>query len=135
MISGFTVLALLYFDKLQLADANGNIDYEKILPAAIQEFAPAGLLGLLIVGLLSAFMGTFAGTLNAAQAYLVNDVYLKSIKPHANKSEISRMNYLSGIFVVLLSILLGLFAMSLKFGLFLNPWFDLLIVSIIIIYL
>lgn len=110
MISGFTVLALLYFDKLQLADANGNIDYEKILPAAIQEFAPAGLLGLLIVGLLSAFMGTFAGTLNAAQAYLVNDVYLKSIKPHANKSEISRMNYLSGIFVVLLSILLGLFA-------------------------
>jgi Na+/proline symporter len=110
MITGFTVLAILYFDKLKLADAEGMIDFEKILPAAIQELAPAGLLGLFLVGLLAAFMGTFAGTLNAAQAYLVNDVYLKSIKPNASRAEISKMNYFSGIFVVIISILMGLFA-------------------------
>jgi SSS family solute:Na+ symporter len=79
MIMGFTVLALLHFDQLNLQSATGGIDFEKILPAAILQFVPAGLMGLLLAGLLAAFMGTFAGTLNAAQAYIVNDIYLKYI--------------------------------------------------------
>lgn len=55
-------------------------------------------------------MGTFAGTLNAAQAYIVNDIYLKSIKPEASNKEITRMNYLVGVIVVLISIVLGIYA-------------------------
>jgi Na+/proline symporter len=51
------------------------------------------MLGLVLAGLLAAFMGTFAGTLNAAQAYLVNDIYLKYIKPKATNREISLTNY------------------------------------------
>lgn len=110
MIIGFTVLALLFYQDLNLQNATGGIDFERILPAAIHEFAPPGLLGLLLVGLMAAFMGTFAGTLNAAQAYLVNDIYLKSIKPAATNQEISRMNYLTGVVVVVISIVFGLFA-------------------------
>lgn len=109
MIMGFVVLALLYYDRLDLSTASG-IDFEKVLPSAIQNFAPAGLMGLLIAGLMAAFMGTFAGTLNAAQAYIVNDIYLKSIRPKATAIQISRMNYLVGIVVVFISILLGVFA-------------------------
>ena len=109
MIMGFAVLALLHYDQLDLRSATG-IDFEKILPAAIQQFVPTGLLGLLLAGLLAAFMGTFAGTLNAAQAYIVNDIYLKYVKPDASSRRIATMNYVSGLLVAGLGILMGLFA-------------------------
>lgn len=109
MIMGFAVLALLHYDQLDLRSATG-IDFEKILPAAIQQFVPAGLLGLLLAGLLAAFMGTFAGTLNAAQAYIVNDIYLKYVEPKASNKRIANMNYASGLLVAGLGILMGLFA-------------------------
>jgi Na+/proline symporter len=108
LIIGITVLALLYYDKLNLMDAKGNTDFEKILPAAMNEFLPVGILGLVLTGLLGAFMGTFSGTLNAAQAYIVNDIYLKYVNPQASTKKVMRMNYLSGIGVVTIGILLGL---------------------------
>lgn len=107
MIGGFAILGILFYHKLSL-ERNGIIDFENILPSAISSFVPTGLLGLLLAGLLAAFMSTFAGTLNAAQAYIVNDIYL-SKKPHANAAQIRRMSYLSGIAVVMISILLGFF--------------------------
>jgi len=61
----------------------GRLDFEQILPSAINEFAPVGMMGVILAGLIAAFMGTFAGTLNAAQAYIVNDLYLKYLKPKA----------------------------------------------------
>lgn len=108
MITGFVVLAVLYYDKLNLLVA-GQIDFEQILPAAISEFVPVGLMGFLLAGLLAAFMSTFAGTLNAAQAYIVNDIYLK-IKKNANNKQISRTNYIVGVFIMLVSVILGLYA-------------------------
>lgn len=110
MIAGFAALALVYYEKLDLLDATGNIDFELILPTAINEFVPVGLLGLLIAGLIAAFMSTFAGTLNAAQAYLVNDIYLKYKNPNATSNQIKNMNYLTGVVVVIISIILGFFA-------------------------
>ena len=108
MIIGFTVLALLHYSQLDLHSAAG-IDFEKILPSAILAFVPVGLMGLLLAGLLAAFMGTFAGTLNAAQAYIVNDIYLKYVEPTASNKKISRMNYASGLLVAVVGIVLGLF--------------------------
>jgi solute:Na+ symporter, SSS family len=109
MITGFAVLGLLYYDKLNLIVA-GKIDFEQILPSAINEFAPAGLMGCLLAGLLAAFLGTFAGTLNAAQAYIVNDLYLKYIRPDASNRRISFINYATGILIIVVSVILGLFA-------------------------
>ncbi|WP_117881614.1 sodium:solute symporter family protein [Aureibaculum luteum] len=110
MIAGFAALALIYYEKLDLLNSAGEIDFELILPTAIQQFVPVGLLGLLLAGLIAAFMSTFAGTLNAAQAYLVNDIYLKYKKPDASPKEIRNMNYMTGVIVVIVSIILGLFA-------------------------
>ncbi len=109
MIAGFAVLGIMYYDKLSLM-VGGKLDLEQILPSAINEFVPVGLLGLLLAGLLAAFMSTFAGTLNAAQAYITNDLYLKYIKPDASNRQIKLTNYTSGITVVLVSIVLGFFA-------------------------
>ena len=110
MIAGFAALALIYYEKLDLLNSTGNIDFELILPTAIKEFVPVGLLGLLLAGLIAAFMSTFAGTLNAAQAYLVNDIYLKYTKPDATPHQIRNMNYITGLVVVIVSIVLGFFA-------------------------
>ncbi|MFZ4770706.1 MAG: sodium:solute symporter family transporter, partial [Ferruginibacter sp.] len=109
MIIGITVLALLYYKQLNLSTPEGT-DFEKILPAAINHFLPVGVLGLVLTGLLGAFMGTFSGTLNAAQAYIVNDVYLKYINPNASTKKIIHANYIVGILVVIIGIVLGFFA-------------------------
>ncbi len=82
------------------------------LPSAISEFVPVGFMGLLLAGLLAAFMSTFAGTLNAAQAYIVNDIYLKYLKPKAFRRQISRTNYPTGITVVGVSVVFGFFALD-----------------------
>jgi solute:Na+ symporter, SSS family len=108
LIIGLTVLALLNYNQLNLSSPTGT-DFEKILPSAIIQFIPAGIMGLLFTGLLGAFMSTFSGTLNAAQAYVVNDIYIKYINPKATNRQIITRNYAVGIVVVLLSILLGFF--------------------------
>lgn len=110
LIIGLTVLALLYYQQLNLKDAGGQTDFEKILPATINSFLPNGILGLVLTGLLGAFMGTFSGTLNAAQAYIVNDIYLKYINPAAGNRRIISMNYIVGVLVVTIGILLGFYA-------------------------
>ena len=81
MVIGLTVLGLLYFKQLNLDNGSGGVDFERVLPGAINGFFPVGILGIVLTGLLGAFMGTFSGTLNAAQAYIVNDIYLKVYQP------------------------------------------------------
>ena len=110
MVIGLSVLGLLYYNQLNLSDGRGGTDFERVLPATINNFLPAGLLGLVLTGLLGAFMGTFSGTLNAAQAYVVNDIYLKYVAPDASTRKIIRMNYLTGIVVVGFGVTLGFFA-------------------------
>jgi Na+/proline symporter len=107
LIAGFVVLAILYYDRLDLI-VGGKIDFEQVLPSAMSEFVPAGFLGLLLAGLTAAFMSTFAGTLNAAQAYLVNDLYLKYIRPDTKGKRLSIVYYITGITIVLISIFIGI---------------------------
>ncbi|MEO8416078.1 MAG: sodium:solute symporter family protein [Ginsengibacter sp.] len=109
MVIGLTVLALLYYNQMDLSDGMGHTDFERILPGAINSFLPVGILGLVLTGLLGAFMGTFSGTMNAAQAYIVNDIYLKYINPNAPNRRVIYMNYLSGVLVVATGVTLGFF--------------------------
>ncbi len=109
MVIGLTVLALQYYDQINISSPAGS-DFERILPAAVNTFLPVGILGLVLTGLLGAFMGTFSGTVNAAQAYIVNDIYLKYINPAAPTKTIISMNYLVGVVIVALGVTLGFFA-------------------------
>ncbi len=110
MIAGFAVLGLLFYDQLDLVVPGKGLDFEQILPSAINQFVPVGFLGLLLAGLLAAFMSTFAGTLNAAQAYIVNDIYIKYINPSATSERLKGINYLAGLIMVVVSIVFGFFA-------------------------
>ncbi|MGI4834233.1 MAG: sodium:solute symporter family protein [Janthinobacterium lividum] len=110
LIIGLTILGLLYYHQMNLRAPDGSIDFERILPLTINSFLPTGLVGLVLTGLLGAFMGTFSGTVNAAQAYVVNDIYIKYFDPHASTRRIISMNYLVGVGVVTLGIALGFLA-------------------------
>jgi len=104
------VLALLFYNQINGdLQVGGGTDFEKILPATINAFLPVGIMGLVLTGLLGAFMGTFSGTLNAAQAYLVNDIYLKYINPRASTRKTISMNYVAGLLVVVTGVILGMF--------------------------
>jgi Na+/proline symporter len=109
MIAGFVVLGLLFYERLDLI-SGGQLDFEQILPSAINEFVPAGFTGLLLAGLAAAFVSTFSGTLNAAQAYVVNDLYHKYIDPKASQKRTVIVNYASGLLIVVVSIVLGFYA-------------------------
>ncbi len=108
LVIGLTVLALLNFNQLDLSSPSGT-DFERILPSAVNTFLPSGILGLVLTGLLGSYMATFSGTLNAAQAYMVNDIYLKYIRPGASAKNTMTMNYLSGILVVAIGVTLGFY--------------------------
>jgi len=111
MIAGLTVLALVYFSP-QLQAMGADADYEAILPFALREFIPVGLLGLALAGLLAAFMSSFAAPLNAAPAYIVNDIYRKYIRPDAPEKSYLRLSYLVSIVFVLIGTCVGLFLTS-----------------------
>lgn len=111
MVAGFAVLGLVYLGPELTGD---NIDFEKVLPLAIAKFVPAGFQGLLLAGLLAAFMGTFSAFINAAPAYIVNDIYKKYINPNASDKKYVRLSIISSFALVVVGIALGFFATSLN---------------------
>ena len=113
LITGLTILALVFFSD-ELNSMGANVDFEQILPFAIKNFVPIGLMGLLIAGLLAAFMSSFAATVNFAPAYLVNDIYKRFINANASDKKYVNMSYLCSIAVVVIGTLFGFFLDSLN---------------------
>ncbi|MGI2259818.1 sodium:solute symporter family protein [Shewanella sp. GXUN23E] len=106
MVTGLAVLALVYMGP-EIQASGGAFDFEQILPYAINRFVPVGLTGLLIAGLLAAFMSTFAASLNAAPVYFVNDIYRKYFNPDAAPERYVRLSYLVSFVLVLIGVGVG----------------------------
>jgi Na+/proline symporter len=113
LVTGLTVLALVYFNR-QLNAMGTHVDFDLVLPLAMRSFIPTGLLGLLIAALLAAFMSNYAATVNAAPAYIVNDIYKRYVNPRADQRTLVRMSYLTSILVVIVGTATGLFVASLN---------------------
>jgi solute:Na+ symporter, SSS family len=113
LIAGLSVLALVFFSA-ELDAMGPGVDFELILPFTMREFIPAGLLGLLIAALLAAFMSTYAATVNAAPAYIVNDIYKRYVNPDASEKVYVRMSYAVSLLVVLVGTGFGFFIASLN---------------------
>ena len=112
MIAAFAVLALVYLTpELQRMT---DIDFEILLPETISQLVPTGLKGLILAGLLAAFMGTFAAVVNAAPAYIANDLLKKNLIPNKDEKTYVRYGYLSAVVIVGLGMLFGFFATSLN---------------------
>jgi Na+/proline symporter len=110
MIAGITVLALAFcMPQLRAMDTP---DFEKLLPIVLREYVPVGVVGFLLAGLMAAFMSNFAATLNAAPAYVVNDIYKRFINSNASgKREVLLSRGVSLLFLAV-GIVFGLLTTS-----------------------
>ncbi|ARN75100.1 sodium:solute symporter family protein [Oceanicoccus sagamiensis] len=108
MIAGITVLALVYMDPAQLQSGDGRLDFEQVLPYAISEYVGPGFRGLLLAGLIAAFMSTFAAFINAGSAYVVNDIYRKYINDQADDKTYLRLSYIVTASIVVIGVSFGL---------------------------
>ncbi|HEY1210043.1 MAG TPA: sodium:solute symporter family protein [Terracidiphilus sp.] len=106
LVIGLTILAAAFFGD-SIHAMGPHMDFELVLPMALERFVPVGLLGFLIAGLLAAFMSNFAATVNAAPPYFVNDIYKRFINPHASPKTYVRLSYLASFAVVVIGVLIG----------------------------
>jgi len=113
LVAGLTVLALTNFDELYKSSIVSP-DFEAILPEVLAHYVPVGLLGLLMTGFIAAFMSNFAATVNAAPAYIVNDIYKRYINPNADPKKYVVMSYIASVAVVIVGITIGFFVVSIN---------------------
>ncbi|UCC98934.1 MAG: Na+:solute symporter [Phycisphaerales bacterium] len=111
MITGIAVLGLVYFSPQvnAMLAAGEKFDFENILPYVIRDFVPVGLVGILLAGLLAAFMSTFDSTVNAGAAYIVNDIYKRYVVPNAPAKQYVYFSYFCSILLVFIAAVVGIF--------------------------
>ena len=106
LIAGIAVLGIAHFSP-ELKAMGARVDFEKILPGVIAGHLPVGLKGLILAGLLAAFMSTFVSTVNSGVAYMVNDLYRHYVRPDAPPRHYVRWGYVVSFAVILLGIAFG----------------------------
>ncbi|AXP81457.1 Sodium/glucose cotransporter [Mariniflexile rhizosphaerae] len=115
MIAGIVVIALVTLAPEMNADAllNGG-DLEILLPKVINFHVPVGIKGLLLAGLLAAFMSTFSAFVNAGPAYIVNDIYKKYFKSEETNAHYIKVSHIASFLVVGFGVFMGFFANSIN---------------------
>ena len=87
-------------------------DPEQVMPIVLKQFLPVGFRGVVIAGLLAAFMSTFSATVNSAASYIVRDIWQPYFRPNAGEKQLVRAGYISTISIVVIGILFGMNANS-----------------------
>ena len=92
---------------LALTGVVGVTDSEKVMPLVLLEFLPIGLRGIVIAGLLAAFMSTFSSTVNSGASFIVRDLWQPYFRPDAGDKESVRFSYIATIALVLIGLGIG----------------------------
>ncbi len=103
MVAGIVFMALTAM--------SGVDDPERVLPFILKEYMPAGLRGVVLAGLIAAFMSTFSSTLNAAASIVVRDL-VQPFWPRIRESGLIRLSYLTTVIIVVVGLLIGTRARS-----------------------
>ncbi|WP_406683803.1 Na+:solute symporter [Seonamhaeicola sp. MEBiC1930] len=115
LIGGIVVIALVFLGPSLAASPDlGLGDLEIILPNVINNHVPVGIKGLLLAGLLAAFMSTFSAFVNSGPAYIVNDIYKKYFKTKAEPKHYIKASHLASFAIVILGVIMGFFAESIN---------------------
>jgi Na+/proline symporter len=97
---------------LALVGITGVTDSEKVMPIVLLQYLPIGIRGLVIAGLLAAFMSTFSSIVNGGASFIVRDFWQLYFRPHASDKQTVRMSYFASLFVVILGLAIGFNAAS-----------------------
>ena len=81
---------------------------ENLYPVVIGSMLPVGIKGLVLAGLLSAFMSTFSSTVNAGAAYLLRDGYQNLLRPNASQRELVFAGRTCGAVIIAAGIAVGM---------------------------
>jgi Na+/proline symporter len=115
LIAGIVVIALVTLaPEMSINPLLNGSDLEILLPKVINFHVPVGIKGLLLAGLLAAFMSTFSAFVNAGPAYMVNDIYKKYFKPSATAKHYIKASHIASFLVVGLGVFMGFFAESIN---------------------
>jgi solute:Na+ symporter, SSS family len=106
LVAGILVLGIHYFSIEQMT-TDGKPDLGSLLGNVIAKL-PTGVKGLIMAGMLAAFMSTFSAFVNSGPAYIVNDIYKRYINPDASQKKYIKMSYLSSAAIVVIGLLFGL---------------------------
>ncbi|PBI87125.1 Sodium/glucose cotransporter [Flavobacterium sp. ACN2] len=115
LITGIVVIALVNLAPELNANVNlTGADLELLMPKVVNLYIPVGIKGILLAGLLAAFMSGFSAFVNAGPAYIVNDIYKKYFKPVASNQHYIKVSQISSFLVVGLGVFMGFFADSIN---------------------
>lgn len=76
--------------------------------SAMLTYLPTGLIGIVLASLIAAVMSTLSTHLNWGSSYIVNDFYLRFMKPEATDKELVAVGRISTVLLMALSALLAL---------------------------
>ncbi|MBN1344831.1 MAG: hypothetical protein JXQ73_19210 [Phycisphaerae bacterium] len=102
LVMGFTAFGLSI-----LANHGGAVDSERVLPMVLNRVLPIGVKGLVLAGLLAAFMSTFDSTLNVGASFIVNDL-IKPLWKHATPRALMLLSYVATMVLVILGVIISL---------------------------
>ena len=88
-----------------VADSTINDD---LAYSAMLTYLPAGLMGVVLASLIAAFMFTISTHLNWGSSYVVNDFYLRFVKPDATDKEQVMVGRISTVLLMLFAAILAL---------------------------
>jgi len=97
---------------LAITGVAGVTDSEEVMPLVLLEFLPAGIRGIVVAGLLAAFMSTFSSTVNSGASFIVRDIWQPYFRPHASEHQAVRFSYFATILIVVIGIAIGFKATS-----------------------
>ncbi|MHC4743173.1 MAG: sodium:solute symporter family transporter [Planctomycetota bacterium] len=97
---------------LALTGVGGVEDPEKVMPIVLMDLLPTGFRGIVVAGLLAAFMSTFSSTVNSGASFIVRDIWQPFFRPNAGDKQSVRFSYLATLGLVVVGIGIGLKAGS-----------------------
>ncbi len=103
LVMGFTAFGLYIF-----AAQGDVVDSEDVLPMVLNQVLPVGVKGLVLAGLLAAFMSTFDSSVNVAASFIVNDM-VKPVWKTATERNLMHVSYAATVAVVGLGIVISLY--------------------------
>lgn len=104
MTAGITLLALSGIAHVT--------DPEQVMPIVLRKFLPVGLRGIVIAGLLAAFMSTFSATVNSAASFIVRDLFQPFLRKKTTERQLVGYSRIATVLVVLIGIGIGFRAKS-----------------------
>jgi Na+/proline symporter len=104
MAAGITLLAI--------AGIANVTDPEQVMPMVLHTFLPVGVRGIVIAGLLAAFMSTFSATINAAASFMVRDLLQPYSRKKIDAREWVKYSRIATVVIVVIGVAIGFQATS-----------------------